>query len=65
MDPFTAIGLASAIVQFVDYASKLVKGTIEIYGSATGDTAETGSLKLVTQKLRDLTQKGTIPSESH
>ena len=33
MDPLSAIGLAGNIVAFVEFTSKLISGTIEIYSS--------------------------------
>ncbi|KAI0470737.1 hypothetical protein GGR56DRAFT_143317 [Xylariaceae sp. FL0804] len=39
MDPFTAIGLASAIVQFVDFSVSLLSDTVEVYKSASGQTS--------------------------
>lgn len=55
MDPLTALGLASAVVQFVDFGFKLVKGTSEIYDSATDAAPQDASLEFVTQKLQELT----------
>lgn len=55
MDPFSALSLACAIVQFVDFGSKLIKGTTEIYGSTAGATSQDESLKFVTEKLKALT----------
>ncbi|KAL7930107.1 hypothetical protein V8C35DRAFT_165853 [Trichoderma chlorosporum] len=36
MDPITALGLASNVVQFVDFASKVILSTRAIYTSASG-----------------------------
>lgn len=36
MDPLTTISLVANIVAFVDWGTKVVRGTREIYGSATG-----------------------------
>jgi len=36
MEPVTAIGLAAAVVQFVDFSWGLIKGANEIYRSADG-----------------------------
>lgn len=44
MDPISAVGLASAVVQFVQFASTLVRGTHEIYKSSEG--VSQGSLEL-------------------
>jgi len=46
MDPATAFGIASGVVQFISFASDLIKGVIEI--------RESGSLKSVKQ-LSDIT----------
>ncbi|KFY17827.1 hypothetical protein V492_00356 [Pseudogymnoascus sp. VKM F-4246] len=35
MDPITAIGLAAAIVNFIDFAHKIVTGADELYKNAT------------------------------
>lgn len=56
MDPFTAIGLASAIVQFVDFSSTLVSGAREIYSSASGARTEHDEADLAIDRLRDLTR---------
>ncbi len=55
MDPLAALGLASAVVQFVDFSFKLVKGTAEIYDSAAGVTPHDANLEFVTRKLQELT----------
>lgn len=44
MDPFTALGLAGNLVQFVDFAWKLVTETREIAVSADGSNENTRSL---------------------
>jgi len=64
MDPLAALGLASAVVQFVDFGFKLVKGTAEIYDSATGATSQDVSLKLITQKLQELTSNLEVGASS-
>ena len=45
LDPLTAIGLASSIVQFTDFGIKLVTGTIELYHSADGLSGERSNLE--------------------
>ena len=57
MDPLTAIGLASSIVQFVDFGTKLIGGAREIYFSTTGTTEENASLELVTIEIRAWSSK--------
>jgi hypothetical protein len=57
MDPFTAIGLASSIVQFVDYSTKLINGAREIYDSASGMTEENKSLESIVSEMKELSSK--------
>ena len=54
LDPFTAIGLASNIVQFVDYSSKLMTSTCEIYKSRTGTSAHHVYLEGIATRLLNL-----------
>ncbi len=53
MDPITAIGLASAILSFVDYAHKIVTGATELYKSATGATEENTHTNTIVGDLSD------------
>lgn len=55
MDPFTALTLACAVVQFVDFGFKLLKSTTEIHDSTTGATSQDETIESVTRKLKDLT----------
>lgn len=57
MDPLTALGLASAILQIVDFSSKLVSGAVEAYSSASGTTVEFEDSERVTESLKDLTRQ--------
>lgn len=50
------IGLASAIVAFVDFSWNLVTGTWEIYHSLDGVVAENARLEDVTDDLESLTK---------
>jgi hypothetical protein len=52
MDPFTALSLAAAIVQFLDFSTKIVKGAREVYFSTTGSTEENASVELVVTEMR-------------
>lgn len=56
MDPLSAIGVASAIVAFLDFSWNLVTGTWEIYHSLDGVAAENARLEDVTDDLESLTQ---------
>jgi hypothetical protein len=54
MDPLTALGLASNIVQFVDFSGKLISATHEIYTSASGARNENVELESLAQNLKHL-----------
>jgi hypothetical protein len=60
MDPVTAIGLASAIIAFIDFAHQIATGADGIYSSATGATKENAHIETVISDLddaaRDLTE---------
>lgn len=64
MDPLSAIGLASAIVQFVDFGSRIVSGALEISRSATGATRENAAIENATTKLQLLNDELTKHSQS-
>lgn len=49
---FTAIGLAGNVVQFVDYALKIVSKGREAYKSVDGVTDENSDIESVTEELR-------------
>lgn len=57
LNPLDAVSLASAIVQFVDYGSKLIGSGLEIYRSASGVTEEHLHSETVTLHLKDLSGK--------
>ena len=62
LDPLTAISLASAIVQFVDFGSKIVGGTVEIYKSVNGATKENAELEDITVNINQLNDKISMPT---
>ncbi|KAJ9148903.1 hypothetical protein NKR23_g4545 [Pleurostoma richardsiae] len=62
MDPVTAFGLAGAVVQFLEFSSKLVKGAVEVYHSTSGVTAELRDLDITTNDLKALTQRLRVPA---
>ena len=61
MDPLTALSLAGTVIQFVDFGSKLLAGTYELYKSNTGDLEPNAELYLVTCDLEDLIVKFSHP----
>lgn len=61
LDPLTAISLASAIVQFVDFGSKVIDGASEIYRSVDGALKENVDLEESTNKINQLNDKILLP----
>jgi hypothetical protein len=56
MDPFTAIGLASNVLQFIDFSYKVISGVNKIRSSATGMTPENERLSVLVEDLNVVTQ---------
>ena len=57
LDPFTAVSLASCVVQFTDFGIKLISGSIELYNSANGLNAERSNLEFKINSVRKLADK--------
>ncbi|CAK7203831.1 hypothetical protein SEUCBS139899_006580 [Sporothrix eucalyptigena] len=65
MDPLTALGLASNIVQFVDFTLKLIGSAAEIASSAKGASEQTLKIESAYEKLETFTtclQNPRLPS---
>jgi hypothetical protein len=54
MDPLTAIGLASNIIAFVDFSSKLVKVAAEVRRSTSGVTEDIGDAVTISKSLESM-----------
>jgi hypothetical protein len=54
LDPFSALGVAGNIVQFVDFSSKLFSNSREAYRSPNGATVENEELMKATRELQAL-----------
>jgi len=52
MDP---VGLAASVLTFIDFATKLIRGTLEIYKSASGATEENVHITTITKDLEEST----------
>jgi hypothetical protein len=63
LDPLTALSLAGTIVQFVDFGSKLISRSQEMYRSVNGSLSVNEELDLVTQTLLKLVAKLQRPRE--
>lgn len=56
MDPFTAIGLADNIINFIKFACKIVYGGYQIFNSASGMTPENTTLSVLLDDLSAVTK---------
>jgi hypothetical protein len=54
MDPLSALSVAAAVVQFVDFTSGLLSSTYSIYTSKTGDTKPHADLQTITTSLENV-----------
>ncbi|KAF7920233.1 uncharacterized protein EAE97_011574 [Botrytis byssoidea] len=61
MDPVSAISLAAAIAQFIDYSCKIVCKSKEIYSSTSGLTTEHDRTETATLRLKELAQSIRLP----
>src|SRR4051812_46224868 len=57
MDPLTALSLAGTVVQFVEFGTKVLKGSRQFYTSASGALLVNEELELITKDLSELTFK--------
>src|ERR1700749_785281 len=51
LDPFSAIGLAANILQFVDFSYKVIADAKEIYQSVSGSTCAHAELQSITESF--------------
>ena len=51
-ETLAAVGLASNVLQFVDFAYKLISASAEIFGGATGSVQENNEIDVVTRDLQ-------------
>lgn len=52
LDPLSALSLASNVVQFVDFGSRLILDARAIYSSASGTTAKQEEIKLLAEQFQ-------------
>ena len=51
MDPFSALGLASNVVQFMEFGTKLISASLELYNSKDGTSSPNSELGIITKDL--------------
>jgi hypothetical protein len=61
LDPLTALSVAGTIVQFVDFSSKVLLKSHELFTSETGASSVDEQLSFVTNELLKLTTKLSRP----
>lgn len=54
MDPLTALGIASNIIQFIEFTARFISNATEIYHSSSGTTGELQDVSLSTNDLQSL-----------
>lgn len=64
LDPFSALSVASNVVQFVSFSTELLSKSCELYSSTTGSTAKHTKLETLYQDLHQLSQKLSSSSQS-
>ena len=57
LEPLTAISIASAVVQFIDFGSKVVTRSSEIYRSSDGALQENTELENIIREVTKLNEK--------
>jgi hypothetical protein len=57
MDPLSALSVASAVIQIVDFSAKVIATSKEVYDSPDGATEQTLLLENATANLDDLMQE--------
>lgn len=65
MDPVSAIGLASAILSFVEFSWGLVRGTGDVYRSPTGMRKDNASIGVVIADLEKVTEDINTDIQGH
>ena len=61
MEALTALSLAAAVAQFIDFGFKIVGNAREIYGSLSGATEENQTLATAALEVQQLSKKLITP----
>ena len=61
LDPFTAIGLAGNIFQFVDYCTGLINSSYEIYNSNDGNSKHNAHVEKIAIRVLELNRSLGAP----
>ncbi|KAH8803347.1 small s protein, partial [Xylogone sp. PMI_703] len=63
MEPLTALSLASSVIQFADFGSKLLSNSRKLYKSAQGSLSENVDIEVITTDLSTLAESLRRKSE--
>ena len=53
MDPLSALSLATSVVQFIDFATKIVHGARQIYATGASSITENADIELCASELQE------------
>jgi hypothetical protein len=56
LDPFSALAVATAATQFLDFGTKLIRGSLELYGSVNGALSRNVIIEGLNKELRDASE---------
>lgn len=67
MDPVTTLGVAAAVLQFIQFSSGLFKGVYSIYKVSRGPSSEPNSLDTIHERLQDISSdlSGPVQRPDH
>jgi hypothetical protein len=51
INPITAIGLAANILLFIDYSTKIISASVNIYRSASNNTQDSRNSDVITREI--------------
>jgi hypothetical protein len=57
MEPLSALSIATAAAQFLDFAGSILSSTYKIYASNPGDLGQNNDVRSITKRLIDLNMK--------
>lgn len=64
MNPLTGLGLAANILQFIDFTTKIISASVDLYQSGSGAKAEYFEAESFAIHLRELADKMILPETS-
>jgi hypothetical protein len=61
MDPLSALGVAAAVVEFVDFGAEIISTAREICESSVGATKRNSTYEITVSEFEQLSKKLTAP----